>query len=228
MILAAGLGTRLKPLTDKIPKALAVYDGKPLLEHVIIKLIKNDFDEIIINVHHFSGQIIDYLQNKKNFGIRIEISDESDLLLDTGGGLKKASWFFDDGRPFLVHNVDIISGTDISALYKFHVDSGSIAALSVRERESSRYLLFDDNNILCGWKNIKTEEIKIPRKTSSSLRELAFNGIQVLSHGIFDLMPDNNIFSLIDLYLEIAAENKINCLIDKSGRWIDAGKKSLS
>lgn len=225
MILAAGLGTRLKPLTDKIPKALVSYEGQPLIEHVIKKLINHGFDEIIVNVHHFAGQITEYLRNKKKFGIRIEISDESDLLLDTGGGLKKAAWFFDDGNPFLVHNVDIISDTDLSALYKNHLDYQPIAMLSVRSRKSSRCLLFDESGILCGWKNFTTGQVIMPRKTENPPLEMAFNGIQILSTRIFDFMPDNEVFSLIDLYLNLAARENIRYYYDNSTSWIDAGKK---
>lgn len=224
MILAAGLGTRLKPLTDKIPKALVSVDGKPLLEHVIQKLKSHGFDEIIINVHHFAEQAIDYLEEQNNFGIKIEISDEREKLLDTGGGVKKASWFFDDGKPFLVHNVDIISDTDLTALYRQHLYSETIATLSVRERKSSRYLLFDDKYVLCGWKNITSGETKLPRLANSSFKELAFSGIQILSPLILDLLPDKDVFSLIDLYLSIAANQKIMGMIDNSSHWIDAGK----
>ncbi|MFH1195740.1 MAG: nucleotidyltransferase family protein [bacterium] len=225
MILAAGLGTRLKPLTDERPKALVPFNGKPLLEHVITKLISQGFYEIIINVHHFAEQVIDYVSKKNSFGIRIEISDERDKLLDTGGGVKKASWFFDDGKPFLVHNVDIISDTDLTALFRHHVDKEEIATLSVRERKSSRYLLFDDDNTLCGWKNVNTGEIKLPRQTNSTLKELAFSGIQILSPQIFNFMPDVEVFSSIDLYLGLAARFEIKGLIDQSLKWIDAGKK---
>ena len=141
LIFAAGLGTRLKPLTDKIPKALIPIGGKPLLEHVILKLKASGFNEIIVNVHHFPDQIIDFLKSKNNFDIRIEVSDERNLLLDTGGGIKNTAWFFDDGKPFLVHNVDILSNVDLNDLYNEHIHSDSLATLVVSKRDTFRYLL---------------------------------------------------------------------------------------
>src|ERR1035437_9615569 len=134
MIFAAGLGTRLKPVTDNLPKALVPIAGKPLLEWVILKLKAAGFDEIIVNVHHFPNQIIDFLKGNDNFGIRIEISDESDSLLDTGGGIRNAAWFFDDGKPFLIHNVDILSNVDLKALYHQHLRTNSLATLVVSKR----------------------------------------------------------------------------------------------
>ena len=154
MIFAAGLGTRLKPLTDTMPKALVPIAGKPLLEHIITKLIAAGFDEIIVNVHHFADQIVDFLKSKNNFGIRIEISDETDLLLETGGGIKHASAFFDDGKPFLVHNVDILSNLDLSDFYQTSLKNNGLATLLVSERNSSRYFLFDDNAKLCFKQNL--------------------------------------------------------------------------
>ena len=145
MIFAAGLGTRLKPITDNLPKALVPIAGKPLLEHVILKLKTAGFDEIIINIHHFPDQIIDFMKANNNFGIRIEVSDERDELLDTGGGIRKVAWFFDDGKPFLVHNVDILSNIDLVELYNQHISTNSLATLVVSQRDTFRYLLFDKN-----------------------------------------------------------------------------------
>ncbi|MBN1462488.1 MAG: nucleotidyltransferase family protein, partial [Paludibacteraceae bacterium] len=162
MLFAAGLGTRLKPLTDTMPKAMVPIAGKPLLEHVIKKLIAAGFNEIIINVHHFSEQIVSFLKANNNFGVRIELSDESDLLLETGGGIKKAAAFFDDGMPFLVHNVDILSDVDLCALYNSHVQQNAMASLLVSKRATSRYLLFNAENNLQGWINEKTGETKSP------------------------------------------------------------------
>ena len=153
MIFAAGLGTRLKPLTDDRPKAMVEVNGKPLIQHIIEKLTANGFDEIIVNVHHFAEQIIDFLHENNNFGIRIEISDERGMLLETGGGIKKAAHFFDDGKPFLVHNVDIFSNADLRELYNHHIESSSAATLLVSDRKSSRNLLFNDDMRLCGWQN---------------------------------------------------------------------------
>ena len=156
MIFAAGLGTRLKPLTDHMPKALVPVAGKPMLEHVILKLIAAGFNEIVINVHHFANQIIEFLKEKENFGITIHISDETDCLLDTGGGIKKAASFFTDGEPFLVHNVDILSNTDLKSLYDYHINSNNDATLLVSSRKTVRYLLFNAQQDLCGWINKDT------------------------------------------------------------------------
>ena len=154
MIFAAGLGTRLKPLTDHMPKALVPVAGKPMLEHVILKLIASGFDEIVINVHHFAEQIIDFLKEKNNFGIKIWISDETEELLDTGGGIKKASSLLNE--PFLVHNADILSNVDLKTLYDFHIASENDATLLVSPRKTVRYLLFNQTNRLCGWINKDT------------------------------------------------------------------------
>jgi len=174
MIFAAGKGTRLKPLTDNIPKALVKVNNIPLLEHVILKLKKSGVTEIILNVHYLANQIIDFLKEKNNFDIRIEISDETDLLLDTGGGLKKASWFFDDNKPFIVHNVDIISEINIEELFNYHIANNALATLAMSKRNSSRYFLMNTENQLCGWENIQTK-VKIISKSSNKLTQLAFS-----------------------------------------------------
>ena len=150
MIFAAGLGTRLKPITDSIPKAMVPINGKPLLQLVLEKLKVAGFNEIIVNVHHFPELIIDFLKQNSNFGIRIEISDERDVLLDTGGAIRKAAWFFDDGKPFLVHNVDILSNLNLGDLYHQHLTTNPLATLVVSERDTFRYLLFNGDNRLCG------------------------------------------------------------------------------
>jgi len=224
MIFAAGLGTRLKPLTDFKPKALVKVKNIPLLEIAINKLKTSGFNEIIINVHHFADMIIDFLKSKNNFGIRIEISDERESLLDTGGGLKKASWFFDDGKPFLVYNVDILSDIDLQKMYQFHQASNSIATLAVKNRNTQRYLLFDDENLLCGWQNIKSGEIKNARQTNLSLHQLAYSGIQIINSSIFFLMPDDKVFSIIDFYLSIAAKQRITAFNHDETYWLDLGK----
>ncbi len=227
MIFAAGLGTRLKPLTDNMPKAMVTIAGKPLLEHVILKLKAAGFDEIIVNVHHFAEQIIDFLQEKNNFGIRIEISDEREQLLETGGGIKKAALFFDDGKPFLVHNVDILSNVDLAELYTFHQEKNALATLLVSNRKSSRYLLFDKANNLKGWLNASTGETKSPLKDINieDYQSLAFSGIHILSPQIFDLMGDwNGKFSIIDFYLSICKEEKIIGFEKEDLKLIDVGK----
>ena len=222
MILAAGLGTRLQPLTDNLPKALVKIRDKTLLEIAINNLVRNGFDKIIINVHHFAEQVIDFV-GRNNFGADITISDERDKLLDTGGGLKKASRFFNDGKPFLLYNVDIISNLNLQTLYQANIKSTSITTLTVRKRESGRYLLFNSENILCGWKNTKTGEL-ISSCSIDLLDEFAFSGIHIIDPEIFSLMPDDDVFSMIDLYLNIMRENKIIAHIDNDSFWLDVGK----
>lgn len=221
MIFAAGLGTRLQPITTSIPKALVKVRGKALLEHAIEKLKLSGIDEIIINVHHFPDQIIAFI-NSKSFGIPIQISDERNLLLNTGGGLKKAATFFDK-NAFLVYNVDIISDIDLSEPINVHLKNKAVATLVVRDRDTKRYLLFDENNILCGWKNIETGE-QIIVNENKEMTPLAFSGIHIIDPLIFDLMPDDECFSMIDLYLEIAKFHTIKAFNDKNSNWMDVGK----
>ena len=227
MIFAAGLGTRLKPLTDTMPKAMVQISGKPLLWHTIQKLKTAGFNEIIINVHHFAEQIIDYVKANDNFGIRIEFSDEREQLLDTGGGIKKASWFFDDGKPFLIHNVDILSNIDLRNLYEQHLKNTAIATLVVSKRETSRYLLFNVNNRLKGWINEKTGEVKSPyfNFDNTKHQKLAFSGIHIINPQIFsyfNLFSDK--FSIIDFYLSICNKEKICGYIPANIQLIDVGK----
>lgn len=227
LIFAAGLGTRLKPLTDTMPKALVPINGTPLLELVLRKLIASGFDEIIINVHHFADQIIDFVKQNNSFGVRIEISDERDALLETGGGIKKASWFFDDGEPFLVHNVDILSNIDLGKLYNYHLSHNGIATVVVSSRDTARYLLFDSNLRLNGWTNIKTGEVKSPFEALdvSSCQRLAFSGIHVISPKVFDLMNRwDGKFSVIDFYLDVAAKETIKGFVPENLKMIDVGK----
>ncbi|MDO9154897.1 MAG: nucleotidyltransferase family protein [Paludibacter sp.] len=226
MIFAAGMGTRLKPITDKLPKALVPVAGKPLLEHIILKLKSAGFNEIIVNVHHFPNQIIGFLKSKNNFGIRIEISDERDLLLDTGGGIRKTAWFFDDGKPFLVHNVDILSNMDLHALYRQHVRTNPLATLVVSERETFRYLLFNDDLRLQGWINEKTGETKPAGfKKPELYKKLAFSGIQILSSKIFDMMEKSEPkFPIMDFYLANSKTQNISGFIPENYRMIDVGK----
>jgi NDP-sugar pyrophosphorylase family protein len=224
MILAAGLGTRLRPITENIPKALIPINDTPLLELVIIKLISSGFNDIIINVHHHARQIINFIEQKNHFGINITISDESEELLETGGGLKKASWFFDDKKPFLVYNVDIISDIDLKKLYKFHTDSDALITLAVKNRKSVRYLLFDSTNSLCGWKNLQTGETKIIRNVQSKIKALAFSGIHVINPEAFNYINPENYFSLTDFYIKIAGNHKIQAFNHVNTKWIDIGK----
>lgn len=228
MIFAAGLGTRLKPLTNHMPKALVPVAGQPMLEHVIEKLKAAGFDEVVINVHHFAKQIIGFLKEKDNFGITIHISDESDCLLDTGGGIKKAASFFADGKPFLVHNVDILSNVDLKALYEYHMTSRNDATLLVSPRKTSRYLMFDLKNRLCGWVNKETMQTK-PEGfiyQSDEQQEYAFSGIHVISPTLFNYMGKewNDKFSIMDFYLQICKEAQLGGYIKRDLQLTDIGK----
>ena len=227
MIFAAGMGTRLKPLTDTIPKALVPVAGKPLLQHLIEKLRNYGFDEIIINIHHFADQIIDFVASENHFNIRIEFSDEREELLDTGGGVNKASWFFDDGKPFLVHNVDILSTIDLTALYTSHISNNVLATLVCSDRQTSRYLLFHRDHHLKGWINETTGEIKSPISSlqPSHYLKLAFSGIHILEPSIFPYMHDFPArFPIIDFYLSLCDRHSISCFAPKELKIMDVGK----
>ena len=226
MIFAAGLGTRLKPLTDHMPKALVPVAGKPMLEHVIGKLKASGFDEIVINVHHFADQIIDFLKEKDNFGIRIWISDESEELLDTGGGIKKAAPYFDE--PFLVHNADILSNIDLKAMYNYHLTSSNDATLLVSPRKTVRYLLFDEGNRLQGWVNKDTLQTKPEGFVyhPEVQKEYAFGGIHVISPTLFKYMGDGwtGKFSIMDFYLKTCHEAQLGGYVKEDLQLIDIGK----
>lgn len=224
MILAAGLGTRLRPLTDSIPKALVEADGKPLLQHALEHLKRFGITDVIINVHHFAGKILEFLEVQGNFGMNIVISDESGELLETGGGVKKAAWFLDNGIPFVVRNVDILSDLDLTRMLHFHQIENPIATLAVRARATSRYFLFDDQNTLCGWENVKTGEKRICRE-ADQLHPLAFSGIQILQPEIFSWITETGKFSLTEMYLRLTSHHLIKGFIDQSPVWKDAGKK---
>jgi len=224
MILAAGLGTRLKPLTDSIPKALTRVKDHTLLELQINKLKAEGFDHIIINVHHFAEQIKYYLKQNNFFNCSIEISDESQKLLDTGGGLKKASHFFSDGNPFLVYNVDILSNINLKKLIEYHHVSSSIATLAIQKRNSSRKFLFGKNNILCGWMNEKSGEKIITRDERSEFFPYSFSGVQIVDPKIFKYFPDKDVFSLVEFYLSAAKKEKIIGYVHNEDEWMDLGK----
>ncbi len=195
-----------------------------MLELQIKKLISEGFDQIIINVHHFGDVVKDYLKQNNFFNCSIEISDESEKLLDTGGGLKKASHFFRDGEPFLVYNVDILSNISLRKLINYHLASKSIATLAIQNRDSSRKFLFDKNNTLCGWMNQKSGENIIARDEQSELFPYSFSGIQVIDPKIFKYFPDKDIFSLVELYLSAARKEKISGYVHNDDLWIDIGK----
>lgn len=223
MILAAGLGTRLRPLTNTRPKALIEINHVPLLEIVLQRLISFGVSEVIINVHHFPSQIADFLKAKSNFRIRIELSYEEQLL-DTGGGLKKVSYFFDDGQPFFVHNVDILSEIDLNKLYRQHVAKGCLVTLAVNKRKTSRYLIFDAEDKLCGWKSLQKNITVMTRTPKGKTTDLAFCGIHVISPRIFNMMTEQGAFSIVKTYLRLAGmgESILASRVD-SYAWQDVG-----
>ncbi len=226
MILAAGLGSRLRPLTNDKPKALVEINGRPMLELLILRLKKFGVNEIIINVHHFADRIINFLEQNKKFGLRIAVSSEKKLL-DTGGGLKQARCFFDPEESFLLHNVDVLTDLDYLQLFSAHQKNNALATLAVRTRPTSRYLLFDANNDLCGWKNLKTNEVRMTRQPDGKTRPLSFMGMHMISPEIFDFFPEKDIFSIIDLYLELAADERIiKGFPADHYQWVDMGKKT--
>ena len=216
MILAAGLGTRLRPFTSERPKALATVAGRTLLERTLSRLRSFGVREVIVNAHHFAEQIVDYLEANGNFGMRIEVSREQDLL-DTGGGLKKAAWFFVEAGgdsaqpgndpiddPFLVHNVDVLSNIDLEGMMRFHAEHNALATLAVQERETSRCLLFDERGQLCGRRAGRDGKPELVRP-ARQIQALGFSGVHVLSPRIFSLFQEEGAFSIIDAYLRMAA-----------------------
>ena len=235
MIFAAGLGTRLKPLTDNIPKALVPLAGKTLLQWQIERLKSAGITDIVVNVHHFPDMIIDYLKEHHNFGCNIQVSDERDMLLETGGGLRKAMRLLGDeakGDGILVCNVDILSNIDIPTLLQTY-NSEEMGIVVVSERKTQRYLLFDEENRLCGWTNVATGEIKgdeaMRRKGDEAIKRLAFSGMQVLNPRIFECMDavveqKGEKFSLIDLYLNISDKEVLRAYVPEDYRMMDVGK----
>ena len=223
MIFAAGLGTRLKPLTDTMPKAMVRVGGQPLIWHVIQKLKQSGYERIVVNVHHFAGQIVDYLKANDNFGLDIRISDETSQLLETGGGIKKALPLFDPSEPILIHNVDILSNLDLTAL---PMDA---PLLVVSERKTKRYLMFDGDMRLQGWTNIETGELKGPisqlSNLNSQLRKLAFSGIHVFHPSLAPLLDEwPERFPIMDFYLKACGDHLIKGYEAKDLRLLDVGK----
>lgn len=223
MIFAAGLGTRLYPLTLDKPKALVEIAGKTLLQLAIEKVSSAGYNELVINVHHFGDLIIEYLAKNNNFGVSITISDERDQLLDTGGAILKAAPWLEGDKPFLVYNVDILSDIDLLLFRKYHEERGGLVTLAVRDRNTSRYLAFDESMQLAGWRNIKTGE-EIASRNMQNCRLLAFSGIQLIEPAIFKLITETGSFPLIPLYLRLAADQRIIGYHDHSTLWMDLGK----
>jgi NDP-sugar pyrophosphorylase family protein len=230
MILAAGLGTRLRPLTNDRPKALVTVAGRTMLEIALARLRQFGVSEVIVNTHHYAEQISRYLVANGNFGMRIELSHENELL-DTGGGLKKAAWFFLDGKnpedpelaPFLLHNVDIISTIDIAGMIELHKREKALATFAVQDRETKRYLLFDEQGILCGRRNGREGELELARPVRKP-HALAFSCIHVIDPRIFGLMTEGGVFSIIDTYLrQVARGEKILSYRADGAYWRDLG-----
>lgn len=228
MILAAGLGTRLRPLTNDRPKALVEVAGYTLLEIALRRLASFGIRDVIVNVHHFADLVVDFLEAHGNFGMRIEISREDDLLLDTGGGLRKAAWFFlQDGgatnEPLLLHNVDVISTIELARMLQAHRDSNALATLAVQRRETSRQLLFDEHNQLCGRQTGQSapEMVRDAARTMPS----AFSGIHVISPKLLNMLDEEGAFSIITAYLRLAGQGqKIVAFPADEYYWRDLGK----
>lgn len=232
MIFAAGMGTRLRPLTDDRPKALVEVCGTPMLERVIIRMIKAGIDDIVVNVHHLAPMIKSFLEVNGDFGITIHVSDESHELLDTGGGILKARKWLDGDEPFLVHNADIMTDLDLKQMIAQHISTGAAATLLVAQRDTSRYLLFDDSLKMHGWENRKTGETIPTDIDAAAFQALAFGGIHVLSPSIFNHLEQWNgngeikKFSITPFYATSASEIDIRGYNPTpwSYRWLDIGK----
>lgn len=223
MILSAGLGTRLKPWTDKHPKALAPVNGKSLLQRNIEYLRQFQVNEVIVNVHHFADQITSAIDENNGWGSNITISDETDEVLETGGGLKKAAWFFSGEQDFILMNVDILTDLNLAAMIQQHRNSDAIATLAVSQRNTSRYFLFNNANELCGWRNVSTGDEKIVRP-SLELTQQAFSGIHLISARLLPLLSQQGKFSMVDVYLHLAKEQFIQSFDHSDSRFIDVGK----
>ncbi|MDP4283153.1 MAG: sugar phosphate nucleotidyltransferase [Bacteroidota bacterium] len=224
MILAAGLGTRLKPFTDSHPKALAIVNGKTLLQRNIEFLASFGIKKILINVHHFAGQITSLIETHNGFGSNISFSDETSEVLETGGGIKKAAWYFEgQSEPFVVMNVDVLTDLRLDEMLVQHKKNKPLVTLAVTTRKTSRYFLFDEFNHLCGWKNEKTGEQKISREADQYVQK-AFSGIHIISPEIFPLIKMSGKFSIVDVYLELAKTYTITSFDHSNSNFIDVGK----
>jgi NDP-sugar pyrophosphorylase family protein len=226
MVLAAGLGTRLRPLTNDRPKALVEINGRTLLEFTLKRLREFGVTDVIVNVHHFTDKIVEYLAAHQNFGMRVAISREDDLLLDTGGALKKAAWFFEQqggDQPFLLHNVDVLSDIDLGEMLRFHREQSALATLAVQQRPSSRQLLFDNGGLLCGRRLEKEQRTELARE-AEPLHALAFCGMHVISPRLLGMITENGVFSIIESYLRLAAQKeRILAFRVDDAHWRDLG-----
>lgn len=217
------MGTRLGHLTGNQPKALVEWEGRPLIDHIISKLKASGFSEIIINVHHHAEMIMDHVKKMDSFGIGIEFSHEKEKLLDTGGGIKNAAWFFDD-RPFLVYNVDILSNINLAELMSAHHREGRIATMAVKERLTTRSLLMDKNCQLKGWRDNRSGEQILVDGTDAGLKPIAFSAIHVMDPKIFKLFPEEKVFPIMPFYLELAKKEIIYMYRHEADTWMDMGK----
>ena len=225
MILAAGYGTRLKPLTDSMPKALVPLAGKPMIAWIIDKLVSSGFTDIVVNVHHFSSMMKGYLSGISLPSTRILISDESHQILDTGGALSHARQLLSDENPFLVHNTDIVSDISLKNLYKWHCQNQNDVTLAVRSRKTSRSLLIDQNGLLKGWRNNVTGDAIMVPNAGSDLIPVAYSGIHVAGPSVFSLMGEEKVFPLIPYYLRLAKKHKVAVYYHDEVIWIDMGSR---
>lgn len=224
MIFAAGLGTRLRPLTDSIPKAMVPVSGVPMLQRVIENCKAHGIDEIVINVHYLPKIITYFLKENKNFGIQIHVSDESEEILETGGGLLKAKHWLEGNEPFLVCNADVLTNLNITDFFAEHRQSRRLATLAVRNRDSSRQLLFDATGRLCGRSNKKTHTLELKYPTDpENISEYAFSGYHIIEPEIFQLVTRSGKFSITDWYLDLCAEQDILAYVHNNDVWIDIG-----
>jgi len=221
-ILAAGLGTRLRPLTNTNPKALVELNGKPLLQIIIEKFVSDGINEIVVNVHHHSEKVKEFLFANNNFGAVIHISDESDKLLDTGGAIKKASSLLGN-EPFILHNVDIVSDLDLNKLISSHKQADTEVTLVLRKSVSSRYFLFDEKMFFCGWGDKSKGAEIIKRGSRENLKAYGFAGIHLIEPSVFKYFPSDEIFSVIDFYLNICNEVNIKGFLPELKYWFDLG-----
>lgn len=224
LILAAGTGSRLKPLTDNIPKALIRIGGYTLLEIVIRRIAGAGIKSLVVNVHHFPEQIIDYLRSNNNFGLDISISDESGELLDTGGAIKKATPFLQGEETVLVHNIDILSNFNIHDLLTYHEKKGALVTLAVKERPTTRSLLIDASGRLCGWEFPGKNLSILTRDNRKGLKTTAFSGVYVFSTELFKKFPDDRVFGFIPWILDLAAVEKILTWDQSPAFWYEAGR----
>jgi NDP-sugar pyrophosphorylase family protein len=222
MIFAAGLGSRMQPITNSCPKALVKIGELTLLEIALNKMAKLGISKVVVNVHHFANQVVEFIENYLHDGMEICISDESNQLLDTGGGLLKAAPLFDKDSPILIYNVDVFTNANLQNLVDYHQQSNNLATLLVQNRNASRYLMFDENNLLCGWKNPKTiDELWVEEPKPS--KQMGFNGIQIINYQLLNLINEEGAFPIIPTYLQLAKSNRIGGWDKWTGEWFDIG-----